>query len=172
MQLGRRCAASGAFGSLREAVLLTLILNILWLVLGGIWMAAGWLLASILCFITIIGIPWGRACFNIAVFTLWPFGREAIDRRDLTGRGDLGTGPLGVIGNILWFVFAGIWLAIGHILAAIANALTIIGIPFAIQHLKLAGISLWPIGKVIVDKEVAAAAYRRSAIDRVDRIRA
>lgn len=152
--------------------MLALILNILWLVLGGFWMAAAWLLASLLCFITIIGIPWGRACFNIAVFTLWPFGREAIDRRDLTGRRDFGTGPLGLIGNILWLVFAGIWLAIGHIMAAIANAVTIIGIPFAFQHLKLAGISLWPIGKTIVDKEIAEEAYRRNALGRVDRLRA
>jgi uncharacterized membrane protein YccF (DUF307 family) len=140
--------------------LLNLILNVLWVVLGGFVMGVAWLIASALMFATIILIPWGRAAFNIAVFSFWPFGREAVDREEVTGRPDIGTGPLGMVGNVIWFVFAGIWLAIGHLLAAVANAVTIIGIPFAFQHLKLAGISLFPIGKTIVDRG-RASPYRR-----------
>mgnify|MGYP001469343117 CR=1 FL=1 len=151
--------------------MLALIFNILWLILGGLPMAAAWLLATILMFVSIVGIPWGRACFNIFLFTLWPFGREAIDREVLTGKPDLGTGVLGGIGNVLWLLVAGIWLAIGHVVAAIADAITIIGIPFAIQHLKLAGVSLWPIGKTVVDKEVAAEARRRRAAEQVSGLR-
>jgi uncharacterized membrane protein YccF (DUF307 family) len=139
--------------------MLNLILNILWVVLGGFVMGVAWLIASAVMFLTIVLIPWGRAAFNIAVFSFWPFGREAVDREELTGRRDIGTGPLGLIGNVIWFVFAGVWLAIGHVIAAIANALTIIGIPFAFQHLKLAGISLFPIGKTIVDRD--RMAWRR-----------
>lgn len=151
--------------------MLALIFNILWLILGGLPMAAAWLLATILMFVSIVGIPWGRACFNIFLFTLWPFGREAIDREVLTGKPDLGTGVLGGVGNVLWLLVAGIWLAIGHVVAAIADAITIIGIPFAIQHLKLAGVSLWPIGKTVVDKEVAVEARRRRAAEQVSGLR-
>ena len=131
---------------------MTLLLNLIWVVLGGLVMATAWFLAGILAAISIIGLPWARACFNIALFSLWPFGREAVHRRDLTGRQDLGTGALGLIGNIIWLVLFGVWLAIGHIVAAVACAVTIIGIPFAIQHIKLAQISLAPIGMAVVDK--------------------
>jgi len=148
---------------------MALILNIIWVVLGGLVMAVLWFLAGILAAITIIGLPWARACFNIALFSLWPFGREAISRATLTGRDD--TGPLGLIGNIVWFVVFGIWLALGHLAAAIACALTIIGIPFAWQHLKLAGMSLAPIGITIVDKHIAEEARRRWATTEVDRLR-
>ena len=104
-------------------------------------------------------------------FCFVPFGREAIDRRELTGRSDLGTGTLGLIGNILWFVFGGIWLAIGHVGSAIFNFVTIIGIPFGIQHLKLAACALAPVGKTVVLKEVAEEARRRNAMGRVDWLR-
>jgi uncharacterized membrane protein YccF (DUF307 family) len=102
---------------------------------------------------------------------LWPFGREALSRDVLSGRPDIGTGPLGLIGNIVWFVLAGWILALVHIAAAIASALTIIGIPFAFAHLKLAGIALFPIGQTVVAKEVAQEARRRDAMARVDRMR-
>ena len=128
----------------------SLFLNILWILLGGLWMAAAWLLAAIVMAITIIGLPWARAAFNIAGYTLMPFGQKAVRRDSLTGRHDLGTGLFGVIGNLIWLVLAGWWLAIGHLLTAVALAVTIVGIPFAWAHLKLAGIALWPIGKVIV----------------------
>jgi uncharacterized membrane protein YccF (DUF307 family) len=127
-----------------------LFLNILWIVFGGLWMAAAWLLAAVLMAITIVGLPWARAAFNIAAYTLLPFGQRAVSRELVTGQSDLGTGVLGLIGNVIWFVLAGWWLAIGHLLTAIALAVTIVGIPFAWAHLKLAGIALWPIGKVIV----------------------
>ena len=145
--------------------------NFLWFILGGVFMGLGWWLAGVLAFVSIIGIPWGRACFVIGKFTFFPFGKEAVDREDLSGREDIGTGGFGVLGNIIWFLFAGWWLALGHVMSAIACFVTIIGIPFAIQHLKLAGIALAPIGKTIVDKEIAAAARNRQAEAEVSRIR-
>lgn len=128
------------------------LLNILWFIFGGVFMGLGWWLAGLLCAITIVGIPWAKACFVIGQFTFFPFGQEAVDRRLATGRDDIGTGVLGLLGNVVWFVFAGVWLAIGHLLTALALFVTIIGIPFGWQHLKLAGIALAPIGKTIVDK--------------------
>jgi len=130
--------------------LFALLLNVLWIAFGGLWMAAGWLIASVIMAITIVGIPWARAAFNIAAYTLLPFGQTAVSRAELYGREDTGTGPLGVIGNIIWLVLAGWWLALAHVVTAFVLALTIIGLPFAWAHLKLAGIALWPIGKVIV----------------------
>lgn len=130
-------------------------------------MGLAWFLFGVIAFITILGIPWGRACFVIGKFSFFPFGKEAISRRDLNQTDDIGTGALGVIGNVLWFVFAGIWLAIGHLIAAIVCFITIIGIPFGLQHLKLAGISLAPIGQVVVPKEVAKVAMEGSARDYV-----
>ena len=137
--------------------------NFLWFVLGGVFMGLGWWLAGLVAFITIIGIPWGKACFVIGQFTFFPFGKEAVSRKELSNKDDIGTGGLGMIGNIIWFIFAGVWLAIGHVVSAILCFCTIIGIPFAIQHLKLAGIALAPIGKTIVSKEVAAAARKHDA---------
>lgn len=137
--------------------------NFLWFVLGGALMGLGWWLAGLLAFISVIGIPWGRACFVIGQFAFFPFGKEAVSRRELSGVEDVGTGGLGLIGNVVWFLVAGVWLAIGHVFSAIACFCTIIGIPFALQHLKLAGIALAPIGKTIVDKEVAAAARAHEA---------
>ncbi|ACI91292.1 conserved hypothetical protein [Afipia carboxidovorans OM5] len=128
----------------------SLFLNILWIVLGGFWMAVGWMIAAVLMAITIIGIPWARAAMTIAGYTLFPFGQRAVSRELAYGRGDIGTGPLGMIGNIVWFILAGWWLALGHLGTALLMAITIIGLPFAWAHLKLAGIALWPIGKTIV----------------------
>jgi len=128
----------------------SIFLNILWLLLGGVQMAFAWLLAAVIMAITIIGLPWARAAFNIAIYTLLPFGQQAVRRDMLTGESDIGTGPLGLIGNLIWLIVAGWWLALGHVIAAVLLAVTIIGIPFAWAHLKLAGIALWPIGKVIV----------------------
>ncbi len=129
------------------------ILNLLWFVLGGFQMGLGWWVAGILMAVSIIGIPWARACFMFGKFCFWPFGREAIDREELTGRPDVGTGALGFLGNVIWFVFCGFWLCIGHLSAALAHFMTIIGIPFALQHYKLAMCALAPIGKTIVEKE-------------------
>jgi uncharacterized membrane protein YccF (DUF307 family) len=132
--------------------------NILWFVFGGFVMGLGWWLAGLLAFITIVGIPWAKACFVIGQFAFLPFGKVAISRKNLTKQDDIGTGVLGSLGNIIWFIFAGVWLAIGHLLSALLCFVTIIGIPFGIQHLKLASLALAPIGKTIVDKEVAGAA--------------
>ena len=145
--------------------------NFLWFVLGGIWMGIAWWLFGLVAFISIIGIPWGKACFVIGQFTFFPFGKEAIDREDLSGQEDIGTGILGALGNVVWFILAGIWLALGHVLCALVMFITIIGIPFGIQHLKLAGISLAPIGKTIVSIEVATAAREYKAQDTVARLR-
>ncbi len=142
------------------------ILNLIWFVFGGFVMGLGWWLAGLLMAISIVGIPWSRACFVFGTFCFFPFGREAIDRRELTGKPDLGTGPLGFLGNVIWFVVCGVWLAIGHVTSAAANFATIIGIPFGIQHLKLALCALAPIGKTVVTAEEAAAARRRNAVSR------
>lgn len=139
--------------------------NFLWFVLGGVFMGLSWWFVGVLAYLTIVGIPWGKACFVIGQFAFFPFGQEAISRRELTHRDDIGTGELGIIGNIIWFLFAGVWLAVGHVISAMFNIVTIIGIPFAIQHLKLAGIALAPIGKTIVSSEVAQAAREANARD-------
>ena len=135
---------------------LSLLLNIAWIVCGGLWMALGWLVAAVIMVITIVGIPWAKAAFNIALYTLLPFGQKAVSRAEYSGQEDVGTGPLGVLGNIIWLVLAGWWLALGHLIVAVLLAVTIIGIPFAWAHLKLAGIALWPIGKIIVPADEAA----------------
>jgi uncharacterized membrane protein YccF (DUF307 family) len=128
---------------------ISFLLNLLWIVFGGLWMAAAWIIAAVIMAIAIIGLPWTRAAFNIAAYTLLPFGQKAVSRAD-RGYEDVGTGPLGVLGNVLWLILAGWWLALGHLITAIVLAITIIGIPFAWAHVKLAGLSLWPIGKMIV----------------------
>lgn len=136
---------------------MTTIGNVLWFILGGVIMGLGWWLAGVIMFITVIGIPWGRACFVIGKLAFWPFGRDVVDRRSVTGRDDVGTGMLGVIGNVIWFLLAGIWLAIAHVVAAFACFITLIGIPFGIQHLKLAVIALAPIGKSVVERRAAVS---------------
>lgn len=140
-----------------------LLLNLLWVVFGGLWMALGWVIAALIMAITLIGLPWARACLSIARYTLLPFGHRAVWRPDYTGRHDMGSGPLGVLGNLIWLVLAGWWLCLAHLVTALALAVTLIGIPFAWAHLKLAGLALWPIGRMIVPSEarpVWAAARR------------
>lgn len=139
---------------------MSLLLNIVWIIFGGAWMALGWLIAGVIMALTIVGIPWAKAAINIALYTLMPFGYTAVDREQYTGRADIGTSALGTLGNIIWFVLAGWWLALAHLITAIMLAITIIGIPFAWAHLKLAGIALWPIGKMIVPKDQLYAAPR------------
>jgi uncharacterized membrane protein YccF (DUF307 family) len=129
---------------------ISVLLNLLWIVFGGLWMAAGWMIAAVVMAITIIGLPWTRAAFNIAFYTLLPFGQRAVSRAEYYGHHDFGTGPLGLLGNLLWLILAGWWLALAHLITAIMLAITIVGIPFAWAHVKLAGLAVWPIGKVIV----------------------
>jgi uncharacterized membrane protein YccF (DUF307 family) len=107
-------------------------------------------IAALIMAITIVGLPWARSAITMASYTLLPFGHRVVSRTVLTGREDIGTGPLGMIGNLIWLVLAGWWLALGHLVTAAMLAITIIGIPFAWAHLKLAGLALWPIGKVVV----------------------
>ena len=145
--------------------------NLIWFVCGGVFMGLGWWLAGLLALVTIVGIPWAKACFVIGQFAFFPFGKEAVNRKDLYQQEDIGTGSLGLLGNIVWFIFAGVWLAIGHIFSAVACLVTIIGIPFALQHLKLAGIALAPIGMTIVPKEVAAAVRSETAKEELYRQR-
>jgi uncharacterized membrane protein YccF (DUF307 family) len=133
--------------------LLRFLLNVLWVLTGGLWMAVAWMLGGVLMALTIVGLPWARAAFNIALYTFLPFGHRAVSRAAFLGHDDLGTGPLGFLGNIIWLVVAGWWLALAHVINAVFLAATIIGIPFAWAHLKLAGIALWPIGRMIVPVE-------------------
>lgn len=137
---------------------IALILNILWLALGGAVAALGWFIAAFFMAISIIGLPWARAAFDNGVYTLWPFGAKAVSREILYGD-EIGTGPLGFLGNIIWFVFAGWWLALGHLVAALFLAVTIIGLPFAWAHLKLAGFALWPIGRTLAHSEMRRRSY-------------
>lgn len=126
-------------------------MNILWLFFGGWTTALSWFTSAFFMVISIVGIPWARAAFNIGLLNLWPFGSEIKNRRQISGA-DIGTGFFGFLGNIIWFVFCGWWLFLLHLAWAILLGITIIGIPFAIQHLKLAQISMAPIGKAIVFK--------------------
>ena len=134
--------------------MIKLIGNILWFLLGGVLMGLAWWFVGLIAYITIIGIPWGKACFVIGQFSFFPFGKEAVSRKLVNQDDDIGTSGLGVMGNIIWFVFAGFWLAIGHIISALMCFIIIIGIPFGIQHLKLAGIAIAPIGKTIVSNNM------------------
>ncbi len=120
-----------------------ILLNIIWLIFGGLWLALGYFLAGLVMCILIITIPFGIASFRIGLYALWPFGKTVVDKPTA------GVGSL--IGNVLWLILAGIWLAIGHIATALAMAITIVGIPLAIANLKMIPISLMPLGKEIVD---------------------
>jgi len=145
--------------------------NLIWFIFGGLLMGLMWWLIGLLAFLSIVGIPWGKACFVMGQFMFLPFGREAVSRYELNLHGDIGTGIFGILGNIIWFILAGLWLALGHLLCALLCFLTIIGIPFGIQHLKLARISLAPIGKTIIPVEIAAAIRRANAEDYLEDLR-
>ncbi len=125
-----------------------LILNVIWLVFGGLWLALGYLLAALICFVLIVTIPFGFASLRIASYALWPFGRTIVDRP--------GTGTGALIGNVIWLLLCGIWLAIGHLVSAAAMAVTIVGIPLALANLKLIPVSLVPLGKEIVPVDPSA----------------
>ncbi|MGW5479671.1 YccF domain-containing protein [Streptomyces sp. NPDC004008] len=125
--------------------LINLLLNILWLFLCGIWMALGYLIAALICFILIVTIPFGVASLRIAGFVLWPFGRTTVERPD--------AGTPSSIGNVIWVVFAGWWLALGHLVTSIPLFLSIIGIPFGWANLKLIPISLMPLGREVVPSD-------------------
>ncbi|MEO7448886.1 MAG: YccF domain-containing protein [Humibacillus sp.] len=119
-----------------------LLLNVIWVAFGGFLLFLGYLVAGVLACLTIVGIPLGLAAFRIGLFALWPFGRTVVDHP--------AAGAPSVLGNILWVVFYGWWLALGHIATAVAQAMTIVGIPLALGNLKLVPVSLFPLGKRIV----------------------
>jgi uncharacterized membrane protein YccF (DUF307 family) len=118
------------------------ILNVIWLVVEGLWMAIGYVLAGIVCFILIVTIPFGIAAFRIAGYVLWPFGRSAVRRAD--------AGAGSAIGNVIWLIFCGWWLALGHLIAGVALCLTIIGIPLGLASFKIIPVTLLPLGTEIV----------------------
>jgi uncharacterized membrane protein YccF (DUF307 family) len=121
---------------------MALVLNILWLIFGGLAMAFGWLVATLLMAVSIVGLPWAPSALRIAGYTLLPFGQTVVDQPD--------AGDISILGNIIWFILAGWWLALGHLACAALYAITIVGLPFAWAHLKLARISLTPVGKMVV----------------------
>ena len=129
---------------------MSLILNILWFIFGG-WIAGlTWLFAGVLLAITIVGLPWAQAAFRIGLFSFAPFGRQVVSRREITRREDLGTGPLGFLLNVVWFLLGGWYIALAHLVIGVIQLILIVTIPFGIQHLKLAAIALAPIGKEVV----------------------
>ncbi|WP_049793839.1 YccF domain-containing protein [Hoyosella subflava] len=128
-----------------------ILLNIIWLMFGGIWLALGYMLAGIICLILIITIPFGIAAFRIAIYALWPFGSRVINKPT--------SGLPSFVGNIIWLIVAGVWLALGHIVTAFLQAITIIGIPLAIGNLKMIPISLMPLGKQIVPTDQPTFPY-------------
>ncbi|TIC82214.1 YccF domain-containing protein [Nocardioides sp. GY 10113] len=127
------------------------LLNVIWLVLAGFWLFLGYLAAAALWCITIIGIPFGIASFRIGLYALWPFGRTVVAKP--------GAGAGSLIGNILWIILSGIWLAIGHAVSGVLLCLTIIGIPLGLANFKMIPISLTPLGKEIVDLDDPRATY-------------
>ena len=126
-----------------------LILNIIWFVLAGLWMAIGYAIAALICFVLIITIPFGLAALRIAVFALWPFGKTVVKRSD--------AGIASGIGNVIWFILCGWWLALGHLITGVVLCLTIIGIPLGLANFKLIPVSLLPLGREIVSIEQARA---------------
>ena len=122
--------------------------NLIWLVFGGLETGIAWWVAGLLAAITIIGIPFSIAAFRIGTFSFWPFGREVVDRPER----DEALRLLVLLGNIVWILLGGLWLALAHLFFALLLATTIIGIPFALQHVKLAQLSLTPYGKMIVTR--------------------
>jgi uncharacterized membrane protein YccF (DUF307 family) len=137
---GRRGRASGTIEDVR---VLNIVLNVLWLVFGGLLLAVGYAVAGLICFLLIVTIPFGVAAFRIANYTLWPFGRRLV-RKESAGVGS-------VIGNVIWFILFGWWLALGHIVTAIGQFITIIGIPLGLANVKLVPVSVMPLGHQIVD---------------------
>ena len=151
---------AGSFAYLGEAPVrgatgttpvIRLILNLLWLVFGGWLSGLLWLFGGAVLALTIVGLPWTFAAWRIASYSFWPFGREVVWRDEL-GEHDVGTGPLGLVLNVIWFLFAGWSIALTHLLIAVAEFITIIGIPFALKDLELAKLALAPIGRTIRDK--------------------
>jgi len=134
-----------------------LLLNVIWLVLAGFWMAIAYVLAALICFVLIITIPFGIAALRIALFALWPFGRTVVRRP--------GAGVASGLGNLLWLVLCGWWLALGHLVTGVLLCLTIVGIPLGLANFKLIPISLLPLGREIVSVERARTMGLQSGVE-------
>lgn len=145
--------------------------NILWFVLGGWFAGLMWWAAAVVMLVSIIGIPFVRAAWNIGTFTFLPFGQLVINREDVTEQQDIGTSIFGTLGNIVWFVLAGLWLGIAHIVIGVTLFCSIIGIPFALQHFKLAHISFAPIGQQVVNNYLYDAVKQEQAQKTLSKIR-
>lgn len=131
------------------------LLNVIWLILSGLWLALAYAIAGIVMFILIVTIPFGVQAFKLAGYSLWPFGRTVVKRAD--------AGGASVLGNVLWLLLAGWWLALAHLVTALLLAITIVGFPLAIANVKLIPAALWPFGREIVksaDVTAALTAYR------------
>jgi uncharacterized membrane protein YccF (DUF307 family) len=128
------------------------LLNLIWLLFGGLWLALGYVFFGVVACIFIVTIPFGVASFRIAAYALWPFGRTVVEKPT--------SGVMSGVGNVVWFLVAGVWLAIGHIVTAAAQAITIIGIPLALANLKMIPVSLVPLGKEIVSNDQLRASHR------------
>lgn len=129
------------------------LLNVVWLLLAGIWLAIGYVIAGIICCVLIITIPFGIASFRIAAYALWPFGRTVVRRRD-AGLGS-------AIGNVVWLIVAGVWIAFAHLFTGLLLCLTIVGIPLGLANFKLIPVSLLPLGSEIVPSDATVGAFAR-----------
>jgi len=118
------------------------VLNVLWLVLSGLWLAIGYALAGLVLCVLVVTIPFGIACFRLAAFVLWPFGRALVRRPD--------AGAPSTVANVIWFVLAGLWMALAHLVLGVVLCLTVIGIPLGLGNFKLAAVAVAPLGKEIV----------------------
>jgi uncharacterized membrane protein YccF (DUF307 family) len=134
-----------AGGGQEDAGVMRVLLNLIWLVFGGLWLALGYALAGVLACVLIVTIPFGIAAFRMAAYAMWPFGRAIVQRPT--------AGVASAIGNVLWIILFGWWLALGHVLTGIAQCVTIIGIPLGIANFKLIPVSLTPLGSEIVDSD-------------------
>lgn len=132
--------------------MLRTLLNVVWLVFSGLWMALGYAVAGLVCLILVVTIPWAFACFRIARYALWPFGNTIVRRPE--------AGVASGLGNAVWLVFAGIWITLAHLTAGVAFCLTIVGIPFGLAHFKMVPVSLMPLGSEIVPSNAPYPRYR------------
>jgi uncharacterized membrane protein YccF (DUF307 family) len=128
------------------------LLNLIWLAFGGIWLALGYLIFGLIACVLIVTIPFGVASLRMARYALWPFGSAVVEKR--------GAGAGSAIGNVIWFVVAGVWLAIGHVVTALAQTITIVGIPVALANLKMIPVTCFPFGKEIVPRSSLASGQR------------
>jgi uncharacterized membrane protein YccF (DUF307 family) len=128
------------------------LLNLIWLAFGGLWLALGYFVFGLLACVLVVTIPFGVASLRMAKYALWPFGSAVVEKR--------GAGAGSALGNVIWFVVAGVWLAIGHVVTALAQTVTIVGIPVALANIKMIPVTCFPFGKEIVPRSSLAPGQR------------